>query len=270
MTTDKTLTLLAKLELAVLDVQDSDTFTAYLRMAAKFHKYSFGNILLIASQRPDATRCAGFRTWHALGRYVRRGEKGIAIVVPFRSLRDNDEGEVEERVRFGTGYVFDVSQTEGADLPEIEVPLLTGHGGAGLYDALAALAARERFSIDRNERPGENAAGFWQPSTRTIWVSPGLSSDQAAKTLAHEIAHAFDPETGAYAECRGERETLAEAVAYVVCERYGLDASERSIPYIAGWSRDAHTLKRALAKVQAVAHEIIRRLEPETAYEAAA
>ena len=126
MTTEKTHRLLASLEQAVLDVQDSDTFKAYLRMAAKFHKYSFGNILLIASQRPDATRVAGFRTWHALGRHVRRGEKGIAIVVPFRSLRDNDEGEVEERVRFGTGYVFDISQTEGADLPEVEVPLTEG------------------------------------------------------------------------------------------------------------------------------------------------
>jgi len=243
MTTDKTLTLLAKLELAVLDVQDSDTFKAYLRMAAKFHKYSFGNILLIASQRPEATRVAGFRTWQALGRFVRRGEKGIAIVVPFRSLRDNDEGEVEERVRFGAGYVFDVSQTEGPDLPEVEVPLLTGDGGA---------------------------AGFWQLATRTIWIAPGLSTDQAAKTFAHELAHAFDPESATYAEWRGEREAVAEAVAFVVCERYGLDTSARSVPYIAGWSQDAATLKRALGKVQTVAHEIIRRLEPGAARDAAA
>jgi len=262
MTTEKTQRVLASLEQAVLDLRDSESFKDYLRMAAKFHTYSFGNVLLIASQRPDATRVAGFRTWHALGRYVRRGEKGVAIVVPYRSLRDSEGGEVEERLRFGTGYVFDISQTEGADLPEVEVPLLTGNNGGALYDALAALAGREGFGIDRSHRAGEGAAGFWRPSTRTIWISPQLSSDQAAKTLAHELAHAFDREVPSYAPCSGEREALAEAVAFVVCQRYGLDSSARSVPYIAGWSKDIDTLKRALGKVQALAHRIIEMLEP--------
>src|SRR5581483_1800174 len=231
MATEKTQRLLASLERAVLDVQDSNSFKAYLRMAAKFHTYSFGNVLLIASQRPEATRVAGYRTWHALGRYVRRGEKGIAIVVPYRSMRENDAGEIVERVWFGTGYVFDISQTDGEELPNIDCPLLTGDGAADLYQALAGVAHGQGFAIDRRERAGEEAAGFWQPATRTIWIAPALSMDQATKTLAHELAHAFDPESAEYAACRGEREAVAEAVAFVVCERFGLDTSKRSVPY---------------------------------------
>ncbi len=173
MATEKTQRLLASLERAVLDVQDSNSFKAYLRMTAKFHTYSFGNVLLIAAQRPDATRVAGYRTWHALGRYVRRGEKGIAIVVPYRSMQENDAGEIVERVWFGTGYVFDISQTDGEELPNIECPVLTGDGATDLYQALAAVATGEGFKIDRSERPGEEAAGFWQPATRTIWIAPG-------------------------------------------------------------------------------------------------
>jgi antirestriction protein ArdC len=269
MTTEKTQRLLASLETAVRDVQDTDSFEAYLRMTAKFHSYSFGNVLLIASQRPDATRVAGYRTWHSLGRYVRRGEKGIAIVVPYRSMRESADGEIVERVWFGTGYVFDISQTDGEELPNIECPLLTGNGAADLYQALAGVATGGGFRIDRSERPGEEAAGFWQPATRTIWVAPGLSSDQATKTLAHELAHALDPESAEYAACRGEREAVAEAVAYVVCERLGLDTSKRSVPYIAGWSKDADTLKKALSKIQAIAHRIIEELDTRRADAAA-
>ncbi len=269
MTTEKTQRLLASLEQAVADVQDSDGFKAYLRMAAKFHSYSFGNVLLIASQRPEATRVAGYRTWHALGRYVRKGEKGIAIVVPYRSIRDNDAGETEERVWFGTGYVFDISQTDGEELPSLECPLLDGDSAADAYRALAGVAAASGLSIDRSERQNEEAAGFWQPATRTIWVAPGLSTDQATKTLAHELAHAFDPESPNYNACPSEREAVAEAVAFVVCERLGLDTSKRSVPYIAGWSQEIDTLKRALAKVQAIAHRIIAASEASTVQAAA-
>ncbi|MEX0750009.1 MAG: ArdC-like ssDNA-binding domain-containing protein [Dehalococcoidia bacterium] len=269
MTTEKTQRLLASLEQAVLGVQDSDGFKAYLRMTAKFHSYSFGNVLLIASQQPGATRVAGYRTWHAFGRYVRRGEKGIAIVVPYRTMRNNDAGETEERVRFGTGYVFDISQTEGQDLPNVRCPLLSGDSARDLYEALACLAASKGFVLDRAPRPDEPAAGFWQPATRTIWISPELSTDQAAKTLAHELAHAFDPEIGDYGACRDEREAVAEAAAFVVCERFGLDTSERSVPYIAGWSKDIETLKRALAKVQTIAHQILETLDATQAQAAA-
>jgi antirestriction protein ArdC len=261
MTTEKTQRLLASLEDAVRAVQDSESFKAYLRMTARFHRYSFGNVLLIASQRPDATHVAGYKTWNALGRYVRRGEKGIAIVVPYRSIRDDDSGEAVERVWFGTGYVFDISQTEGDELPSVECPLLEGDGAADAYEALAGVSHREGFTIDRSERSGEEAAGFWQPATRTIWIAPGLSMDQATKTLAHELAHAFDPESADYSACRGEREAVAESVAFVVCERFGLDTSKRSVPYIAGWSKDIDTLKTALSKVQTIVHRIMRELD---------
>jgi antirestriction protein ArdC len=261
MTTEKTQRVIAALERAVLDLQHSENFTAYLRMLAKFHSYSFGNVLLIASQCPDATQVAGYRTWNALGRHVRRGEKGIAIVVPYRSLRESADGEIEERVWFGTGYVFDVSQTEGEDLPSLACPLLQGESAAELYAMLVSVAGSNSITIDRTTRPDEGAAGLWQPATRTIWVSPEVTTDQAAKTLAHELAHAFDSESADYATCRGEREAIAEAVAFVVCERFGLDTSERSVPYIAGWSHDVATLKRALAKVQAIAHRILEVID---------
>src|SRR3954464_9143746 len=129
---------LLQLERSVEAIQDSDTFRAYLTAQARFHNYSWGNVLLILGQRPDASRVAGYRTWQSLGRQVRRGEKAIRIIAPAyykKKERDEQTGEDTERqVTFFRGVsVFDVSQTDGAPLPEIPVPVLDSEAGSELY-----------------------------------------------------------------------------------------------------------------------------------------
>lgn len=118
-------------------------------MQARFHRYSFGNVALILSQRPDATRVAGYYTWIKLHRYVRRGETGIRIIVPMRKKQHEDDPEEEARVFFGTGIVFDISQTEGEDLANIEVPELHGdsHEGREFFQRMEDFAKRSGLSV---------------------------------------------------------------------------------------------------------------------------
>src|SRR5215211_6522651 len=141
-------TSLLQLEQAVEGIQDSDTFRAYLTAQAKFHHYSWGNTLLILCQCPEATRVAGYRTWQSLDRQVKKGEKAIRIIAPAyykKKERDEQTGEdVEKHVPFfRSASVFNVSQTDGAPLPEMPVPVLDSHAGAGLYSRLEGLALTE-------------------------------------------------------------------------------------------------------------------------------
>src|SRR2546423_219553 len=128
--------ILQRLEQAVGEIHDSDTFRRYLDMQSRFHRYSFGNTLLILMQCPDATQVAGFHAWLKLQRYVKRGEKGIRIVVPHVRKVETDDGEDKRLTGFGVGTVFDVSQTDGEPLPTVEVPELHGEEGQELYDRL--------------------------------------------------------------------------------------------------------------------------------------
>lgn len=269
---------LARLEQAVGAIHDSATFRAYLDAQARFHTYSFGNVLLILAQKPDATRVAGYRTWKSLGRQVRRGEKGIRIIVPLRGRAGSspaeagaedsggtgisgDEGLRPERtiVRFGTGSVFDISQTEGEPIPDLGVPVLEGDEGSALYERLATLADDEGIRLEHTDQlPRESMMGYYQPDQRRIVVREAAPR-QMTKTLAHELAHHF----GAGVESSPEEETMAESVAYVVCSRFGLDTGERSFPYVATWSKDAAVLKGALARIQRVSSHMIARIESE-------
>src|SRR4051794_14507380 len=151
---------LARLEQAVTAIHDSETFRQYLDAQARFHQYSFGNVLLILSQKPDATQVAGYQTWKSLGRQVRRGEKGLRIIVPLRGRTavsptesEASDGEQTQRtiVRFGTGSVFDISQTEGVPLPTVDVPVLEGEEGTILYGRLAEVAADENLTLERRD-----------------------------------------------------------------------------------------------------------------------
>lgn len=261
---------LTRLEHAVGAIHDSETFRAYLDAQAKFHAYSFANTLLIVGQMPEATHVAGYQTWKRLGRQVRRGEKGIRIIVPIRGRATPSPAESEEPdagaidnpvrtiVRFGTGSVFDISQTEGKPLPSIDVPVLQGEDGTALYDRLASVAGAEGITLERSSQiERETVMGFYEPGERRIVVREA-SPRQMTKTLAHELAHHF----GAGTHSSPEEETMAESVAYVVCARYDLDTGERSFPYVATWSKDAAVLKGAMARIQQVSSRIIGQLEP--------
>ncbi|MDO8682901.1 MAG: ArdC family protein, partial [Armatimonadota bacterium] len=203
MPNDKWRESLAQLESAVQGIQDSDSFRRYLDTQARFHKYSFGNCMLIAFQRPEATRVAGYKTWQSLGRQVCKGAKGIAILVPYmmrvNATEESEESRIAESAeskpvdarvvtRFGTGYVFDVADTTGADLPSLNVPTLSGDDN-GLWARLVTLAQSFSLSVETADSLTGQAMGYIQGARIVVRQS---SPAQMSKTLAHEIAHHLD------------------------------------------------------------------------------
>ena len=249
---------LERLEQAVAAIHDSDSFRRWLDVSSRFHNYSLGNQLLIAMQNPDATYVAGFHAWRKLGRNVRRGEKGIRIMVPHAKKVTNEEGVEERRVvGFGTGVVFDVSQTDGEPLPEHIVPTLEGDAGGELWDGLSAYADREgvAVSIVEPEQLPPEAMGYYQPGPKAIVVG-AHGQRQRTKTLAHELGHHV-----ARVDDRASNECIAEGIAYVVCAHFGIDTGERSFPYVAGWAQEPEVLKGVLATIQSASATIIQGVE---------
>lgn len=187
--------------------------------------------MLILAQRPDATRVAGYRKWQELGRQVQKGEKAITILAPIVKKVEDDAGAEERKVvGFRAASVFDISQTQGDPLPEVNVPILEGDEGGCLYDDLGHVAAADGVRVDRSARFNPlSAMGVYYPDSKRIIVreAPQL---QMTKTLAHELGHHFTGLHETYGEHRAEHETIAESVAYVVLARYGLDSGERSFP----------------------------------------
>jgi antirestriction protein ArdC len=257
---------LLQLEKAVEGIQSSDAFRAYLTAQARFHHYSWGNVLLILAQRPDATRVAGYRTWQSLDRQVKRGEKAIRIIAPAyykKKERDEQTGEdIEKQVPFfRSASVFDVSQTDGASLPEIPVPVLDSEAGSELYARLEGVALTEGLRVTIGHESFLQRAtmmGFYERDNRAIYLREAAQL-QKTKTLAHELAHHF----AGHQVSGSESETEAEAVSYVVLAHHGLDSGERSFPYIATWSQDKAVLKAALATIQTLSTAIIDKLNPE-------
>jgi antirestriction protein ArdC len=224
-----------------------------LAVAARLPSYSPHNLLLIASQRPDATRIAGYSTWRQLGRQVRKGERGIAILAPV-SYRVSDggdrtatekaaarpadpgDGEVRRVLRgFRVAFVFDVAQTDGPPLPELRPQLLDGQAPPGLWSALARQIGDAGFRLVRGDCAPAN--GVTDRVTRMVTVREDLPDAQAVKTLAHELAHVMLHGADAPASMTRERaEVEAESVAYLVTTAHGLDAADYTVPYVTGWS----------------------------------
>jgi hypothetical protein len=217
--------LLKKLEEGIEQVRNSERFREYLDTCARFHNYSLGNQILIAMQRPAATRVAGFHTWLGMDRHVNKGEKGIKILAPvtYKRQGEDEDDEPEMAVTFRTVHVFDVSQTDGKALPEI-ARHLDGNDGA-LYDKLAAIAIAEGLTIER-EPKNTTANGYY--TGKTIWISPELAPTMAVKTFVHELAHHFAGHTGSCMQSRSVAETIVESVAYVVLGHFGIDSSQYS------------------------------------------
>lgn len=280
--------LTAQLEAGVKTIFLSGRYDEYLQAMSKFHRYSYGNVILILSQCPHASQVAGYRTWRdEFGRHVKQGEKGIAILAPSTYHRDMEveqkdpdtgailqgpdgsplkETQRVQMTRFVVVYVFDVSQTEGKELPNLGVDELTGDvpDFQPLYDRLAAISP---VPIEQREIAG-SAKGFFSPLEQRIVIRPGMSQAQTLKTLIHEITHAklHDPALNdGKKRARGQKEVEAESVAYVVCRHLGLDTSEYSFGYVAGWSKskELDELKEALSTIQVTAAEIIQAVRPQ-------
>ncbi|MGO9083655.1 MAG: ArdC-like ssDNA-binding domain-containing protein [Candidatus Sulfotelmatobacter sp.] len=253
---------------AALESGHSEVLTAYLGAMAKFRNYSFGNIMLIARQKPDATNVAGLRTWNSLGRFVRRGEKGIFILAPMvgnkRRKDENAEQSTDAKETqptlygFRAVYVFDISQTDGKDLPS-----LTEVQGdvSGYRERLVKFVDAHGITLNYSDKIGP-AKGLSYGGKITLLA--GMQPAEEFSTLAHEIGHELLH--------RGERRTLttkqlreteAEAVAFVVCQAIGLEMGSSSADYIALWHGDASLPRESLEAVQQTAAVILGGIAPE-------
>ena len=269
---------------------DRERYKEYLRVMSKFHNYSFNNTLLIAMQKPDASLIAGFSAWkNNFGRNVMKGQKGIKILAssPFKIKKElekidpqtgkafigKDGKPVTEEKEitipaFKVVSVFDVSQTEGKEIPDIAVNMLTGDV-EHYKDVFAALEKTSPVPVGFEKIEG-GAHGYYHLEDKRIAINEGMSELQTLKTAIHEIAHAklHDIDLNAPKDeqprvDRRTREVEAESVAYTVCQHYGLDTSDYSFGYVAGWSsgRELSELKSSLETIRSAAAEIINSID---------
>ena len=280
-----------RLEQGIAELFDSERYKEYLKVMSKFHNYSFRNTVLIAMQKPDASLVAGFSAWkNNFERNVMKGQKGIKIIAPspykikqeMQKIDPHTQKPVigkdgkpvtEEKEVTIPAYkvvsVFDVSQTEGKELPDIAVDELTGDVDR-YKDFFAALEKTSPVPIAFENIEG-GSHGYYHLEDKRIAINEGMSELQTLKTAIHEIAHAklHDIDLNAPKDeqqphvDRRTREVEAESVAYTVCQHYGLDTSDYSFGYVAGWSsgRELSELKSSLETIRSAAAEIINSID---------
>ena len=279
-----------KLEQGIKELFESEKYKTYLNTMSRFHNYSFNNTMLIAMQKPDATLVAGFKAWQKnFDRHVKKGEKGIRILAPAPyKIKEEQEKldpvtgeimldkngmpiteEVEIKIpAFRVVPVFDVSQTDGKELPDIGVNELSG-SVEDYEDFMQALTEVSPVPITYEDIEGE-AKGYFHTTDHRIAIQEGMSQSQTVKTAIHEVAHAklHDREQNQDIDTvldkdRNTKEVEAESVAYTVCQHFGIDTSDYSFGYIAGWSsdRDMKELKSSLDTIRKTASELITGIE---------
>ncbi|MGH9677255.1 MAG: ArdC-like ssDNA-binding domain-containing protein [Candidatus Acidiferrum sp.] len=245
-----------------LEAGQSERLKEYLAAMARFRRYSWGNVMLIASQKPNATHVAGFHAWHKLGRFVKKGEKGILILAPIIRKKAENNGDTEpdasSAVGFRAAYVFDITQTDGQPLPEIGS---VNGDPSGYRERLGKFVAEQgialKYSNDIAPARGMSEGG-------KITLLPDQSPAEEFATLAHELAHEMMHRT----ECRSNtpkriRETEAEAVAFVVCHAIGLETGSASQDYIQLYEGDAKLLTESLEHTQQTANQILNAIGAE-------
>lgn len=234
-----------------------DDWLAMLQTASRFHRYSARNVLLIMAQRPDATRVAGYTTWRQLGRQVRKGAHGIAVLAPCTYRTNDDEADTTRRVQgFRIAHVFDIADTDGEPLVEVTPDLLTGDAPEGLWDLICRQIEDHGFSVDRQDCSPAN--GVTRFLTQQVSVRPDLEPAQAVKTLIHELGHIACGHGTDRALNRDRAEVEAESVAHIVCTAAGLTTTSYSYPYVAHWSTGNLDLVRETAdQVIKVARQIL-------------
>lgn len=267
---------LERIENGLEAINTDEDWLGYLRFQSKFYNYSFRNTMLIFSQNPEASYVKGYRAWNDLGRYVKKGAKGLAILAPcFRKVEDFKEPENKSEYQDSEGekvtkkaisgfrvvYVFDIADTDGSE--EYLPVLVKGLAGDSeqekeIYERLKAFISMEH---PVQEVMGATAKGSYHLETGVICVRADMEHLQKIKTLLHEYAHSLDfamhPEEDI---SRNRRELVAESVAFVVSMRLGLDTSRYSVGYIKSWLRDKDELKVVADTIQKVAARIIHNL----------
>jgi|GEM_PF-660023 len=261
--------LLEGLSAGIADLTTSEKWTQYLDVQSKFYRYSPNNVMLILLQNPYATRVAGYNAWKALDHQVMAKESALRILAPMTYKRDDaPEGENAREIRgFKLVPVFDISQTEGPDLADV-VSKLEGLAPEGVFVKLTAFAEGIGFRVERPESLESGANGDTTHSEGRIRVVSSNSEAQQAKTLAHEIGHALlhDPGVEATKDLeRGLKELEAESAAYVICTALGMDTSDYSFGYVAGWAGGApealQGIKASTGRIQKAATAVLKTFE---------
>lgn len=271
--------LSAHLKEGVKDYFNSDTYKAFLNTMSKLNNYSLNNLFLIVAQNPKASAVASFKAWKSFDRHVKKGEKALKIWAPYQVTRKDEKGqpvldkkgqEVKD-TRFRLVPVFDVSQTDGKDLPQPVYELEGTHQDyANLYRAAKETAAAKGVRLEISKEPME-AHGYYSPTENKIVIRAGMSERETLSTIFHEMAHAdlHNPKAlEGQKLTRTNKELQAESVAYVVANHYGLDTSSYSFGYLANWSKEPDSLadlEAQLSIVQKEAADLIHRLD--TAFE---
>lgn len=283
--------LMSKLEEGVQGIFESERYRQYLTAMSKFHNYSLNNTLLIALQKPEATLVAGYNAWQkSFGRHVKKGEKAIQILAPVKQtyritapkldqsgkpIRDERGDIVTQEVErtyltFRVASVFDVSQTEGQPLPslipdftETPSPNVLGHP---FFKAVEKVAP---VPVEIDMPRGTTARGMYSIAENKIYIDHHRSEKMVFKTLIHETAHARLHNANAASIDRSTAEVEAESVAFAVCSHYGLDTSDYSFGYIAGWSSDktAPELKASMGRIRAETGALIEQIDEQYAIE---
>lgn len=280
--------IMQSLESGVEELFTSNRYQEFLKTMAKFHNYSFNNTMLIAMQRPDATLVTSYKNWQSMGRQVMKGEKGITIIAPapYKKMKEKEVLDENQRPIMGTDgkpkteqvevtvphfkavTVFDIAQTSGEPIQTLAPELLT----AAVQDFDSFMQAIQKISpvpIRFDEIDG-NANGYYHNADKEIVIKKGLSESQTLKTAIHETVHAklHDKEimeSLGVEKDRLTKEVEAESVAYCVCSSFGLDTSDYSFPYIAGWSssREMKEMKASMDVIRKKAGEMIDQLTEE-------
>lgn len=251
----------SQIEVGVKSVFDSENYKKYLKTMSKFHRYSINNSLLIMLQFPEATKVTGASKWNTMGRTIKKGAKAIKILIPHPYEKEIEvDGEIvkQQFCYFTLGNVFDVSQTEGEELPSICNELK--ENSKEILNLIEKVSKISNYPIVYwNLKNGSK--GYFSNKDNKIVIKKDMSSSQTLKTLVHEIAHSRLHNNVTIT--RQQAEIEAESIAFVVCSHFNVDTSNYSFEYIASWSRDkeAKELKEILNNIQKEAKTLIEEIE---------
>ena len=265
---------LTKIDEGLAQINSNKEWLHFLTFQSMFYSYSFSNTMLIFMQKPNASYVKGYSAWKALGRYVRRGEKGIAIFAPCFKKVDSQQdaaltGEEKEKGKVLCGfricYVYDIQSTDGND--EMLPTLVRGLNGTS--EEIQSYLASLRSHVEKTYHPikdtlGTSEKGSFNLATKTISIRSDLDDLQKLKTLIHEYSHALDFEANPIGEGenekRNQRELIAESCSFVVCHALGLDTSDYSFPYLRTWLQEKDEMKQLASSIQQISSKILNIL----------
>lgn len=251
--------LLEQLGLQAETMRSSEGWVAWLKFASRFRNYSLGNQLLIQAQRPGARYVAGFRTWQSMGRHVRKGEKGIAILAPMvRRARETEVTNVDDEkvlLGFRVVFVFDVTQTDGEEIPMVPFPKVLSVD-EWLFEQLVTVAAKAEISVKLLDDSANSALGWWNGRERTITIVDNQDLASKTATMLHELAHAHDPLCLDPSQSVAERELVAESAAYLVGTEMGIEMRDQSSHYLMTYGATRERLLELAEEVLAVTQRL--------------